>query len=810
MTSVGNRLRARALLRRHLWATVALGVFAGVAAGAALGAWGIARRTSTVYERFVSYEDSAQTTIVACPEGVDTSAADFDFKTCATYDPVEVADFVRTQPGVASVGRYTLAIVGIASAGDPASWQPHVVPVALDPAAVNNFGRPIVVAGRLADPMAVDEVVVNEEYATSAGLGTGDQIVVTPYSISEFDAAGEGVAPPHGTRTIATIVGVIRRSGDLVNRLSGPSIQEGNDRVEFGPGWWQSIDGDAATYAIGVILKTTDGSTIDDVQTALAARWPGRFFGFGTVALSSASTDSTVSDAIELQATGLALVALVIALAAIVFVGQAVARQVRREWSDRQTLVALGMTRSDMTAAAALRAVPIGALACVIAAVAVVAVSPVGPFGIGRAAEPHRGIAVDPAVLLLGLPIVVLIVLVVATLPVAAQRHRRATAISSSLTSSRLPPTGLAGWSMTSSRRAGGFALGSAVTGVAFAALAATAAWTLMTSYDDLIASPARYGATWDVSVGNVASDAQDQATRETLRAIPGIRSVGIMSATDLPADPTFILLAFEPFLGDVDAAAISEGRPPIRPTEIALGRRTMKKYGLAIGDTIALPPGDPDPTDLVVVGEVVLNDALSARAGDGGLVTAEAFDQLTAGNRSQSFVVWIDRDVDRDATLAALRAAFPTTFISPHASRQIVDFGLISGQSALVALIVGLLAGAALVHALVMSVRLGRHQIGVWKTLGFTRRQVIASVAWHASGLAGLALAIGIPLGIVVGRVTWSAIAKNFGVVSPPSLPVAAIFVVGLLVIAVANLAAIVPGLAAARTSPAAALRTE
>lgn len=810
MTNAGNRMRARALIRRYMWATVVLGVFAGAAGGGALGAWGIARRTSTVFDRFVSYEDSAQMAIFACPEGVDPSAPDFDYQICATYDYADVIAFLRTQPGVGSVGRYTLAIAGIAPADDPASWQRLLVPAVIDPEAVNSQGSPIVVDGRQADPMVVDEVVVNEEYAASAGVGVADHIVITPYKFDEFGAAGEAKDPPHGKPTRATIVGVIRRPGDLAGRLSGSSIYESNARVEAGPGWWKSIAGDAARYGVGVIFKTTGDVTIDDVQASIAAQWPDRQFEYEPGPMSSTSGQSTVSDALRLQAIGLELVALVIALAAIVFVGQAIARQARGEWSDNQTLGALGMTRTDMTRSAAMRAVPVGVLASVVAVVTVVGLSPLGPIGIGRAAEPHPGISIDPTVLLVGLPIIVCFVVLVGTVPIATQRAPCKAAISSSPTPSRLPPTGVAGWAMTSSRRAGGFALGSAVAGAAFAAIAGITAWTLIASYDALVASPDRYGATWDVAVGNVGSEEQGQATQETLRSIPGIRSVGIMSASDLEAAPTFTLLAFEPFLGDVDTASITDGREPLRPTEIALGRQTMDDYGVSIGDTVTLPPEDPDPIDFDVVGEVALNDNLSARPGDGALVTVGAFDQLAPGNRSQSYAVWVDPDVDRTATLAAVRAAFPTTFTLPHASRQIVDFGLISDQPALVALIVGLLAGAALIHALVMSVRLGRRQIGVWKTLGFTRRQVTTSVAWHASALAVLAIVVGIPLGVVLGRVTWSAIAGGFGVVSPPVLPVAAIIVVGLLVIAVANIAAILPGLAAARTSPATALRTE
>ena len=109
--------------------------------------------------------------------------------------------------------------------------------------------------------------------------------------------------------------------------------------------------------------------------------------------------------------------------------------------------------------------------------------------------------------------------------------------------------------------------------------------------------------------------------------------------------------------------------------------------------------------------------------------------------SQSQTYGVYIDPGADRGATLAALRAAFPTTFLERSTPRQVSNLGLVSGQPAWLALIVGLLAGAALIHALVTSVRSNRRQIGVLKSIGFTKRQVMSTVAWHASLLTGAAL---------------------------------------------------------------------
>ncbi len=71
-------------------------------------------------------------------------------------------------------------------------------------------------------------------------------------------------------------------------------------------------------------------------------------------------------------------------------------------------------------------------------------------------------------------------------------------------------------------------------------------------------------------------------------------------------------------------------------------------------------------------------------------------------------------------------------------------------------------------------------------------------------------ALVIGVPAGVVVGRLLWRAFARQLGVVPDPA---SAWTPIGLLVIgalALAALAAIVPARRAAASSPGADLRAE
>ena len=119
-------------------------------------------------------------------------------------------------------------------------------------------------------------------------------------------------------------------------------------------------------------------------------------------------------------------------------------------------------------------------------------------------------------------------------------------------------------------------------------------------------------------------------------------------------------------------------------------------------------------------------------------------------------------------------------------------------------------IAAAALAHTLLMAIRRRRRDLAVLKTLGFDRRQVLATVAWQATTFAAVALALGLPLGIAAGRWTWNLVADELGVVPEPVTPVPLILLVIPAAVVLANLVAVVPARVAATTRPALVLRAE
>jgi ABC-type lipoprotein release transport system permease subunit len=123
---------------------------------------------------------------------------------------------------------------------------------------------------------------------------------------------------------------------------------------------------------------------------------------------------------------------------------------------------------------------------------------------------------------------------------------------------------------------------------------------------------------------------------------------------------------------------------------------------------------------------------------------------------------------------------------------------------------LLALLASLAVGHALVTAVRRRRREFALLKTLGFRRRQVRSTIAWHATMLAVVGLVAGIPVGVFVGRLTWRLLAASLGVSTTAWIPVFTLVLTAVAALAVVNLIGLFPSRTAANMRPAVALRAE
>ena len=152
-------------------------------------------------------------------------------------------------------------------------------------------------------------------------------------------------------------------------------------------------------------------------------------------------------------------------------------------------------------------------------------------------------------------------------------------------------------------------------------------------------------------------------------------------------------------------------------------------------------------------------------------------------------------------ATLQLLSAQRPAEIVNYRAMGTMPAF-LAGG------LAVGALAALAL--TLAASVKQRRRELALLKSFGLTRRQLAAAVAWQSTVVVFVGLVIGVPLGIVVGRLLWGLFAHQLSAVVDSTIPAVVIILVAIGALVIANLVAAWPGRNAARTSTALVLRSE
>jgi ABC-type antimicrobial peptide transport system permease subunit len=198
-------------------------------------------------------------------------------------------------------------------------------------------------------------------------------------------------------------------------------------------------------------------------------------------------------------------------------------------------------------------------------------------------------------------------------------------------------------------------------------------------------------------------------------------------------------------------------------------------------------------------------------RLGGGAYVTFDAVNGVGGPAPRNVVLVKFAPGTDRAAGVASLtRAIAPIPVTSAALPRDLASFGRVDGLPIAVAAILGVMAGAVLVYTLLTAIRRRRRDLAVLKALGFLRRDVARTVTVQAVTLSVLALVIGLPIGVLLGRFVWRRFVDWQGIPSVPMVSAPALGLIALAVLVVATAIAVVPAQVAARTSPADALRAE
>jgi hypothetical protein len=253
----------------------------------------------------------------------------------------------------------------------------------------------------------------------------------------------------------------------------------------------------------------------------------------------------------------------------------------------------------------------------------------------------------------------------------------------------------------------------------------------------------------------------------------------------------------------------------------VALGTKTLGRVHASIGDTVRVA-GPGASARYRVVGRVALpflaplphesNDVQAID--DGAAFTGGGLRRVASSNGTGGALVLIRWGNGVDIAAASERIArLPGGTHRPIGAAVPLEVDRIEQLRVLPWLLGGFLATIGVVglgYGLVTSVRRRARDLAVLKAMGFRRGQIMLSVATQATVYGAFGLLVGIPVGLVVGRATWSRIAGRAGfdvvtIVTPGF--VAAVVVATVLVV---NLVASFPARRAARLRPAVVLRSE
>jgi len=696
-----------------------------------------------------------------------------------------------------------------------------------------NQDRVTVLQGRMADPTRANEIMMTVGAADALGLHVGQTVTWGTYTSSQFES---GNAPP-ALHERLTLVGTVVLNDAVVQDeidANGPTT------VIFTPALTRQLDSCCSNYSFTYLQLDQGSRDVPAVEAELEGVMPSKlphdFY--------DTSIDVTkAQNAIKPEAIALAVFGLIAGLAAILIAGQVIGRQLGFWAQEERTLRALGANPA-MTAGDGLfgimGAVVVGALVAVGVAVAL---SPLAPLGPVRPYYPDPGVAFDWTVFGLGVAVLVVvlgavaIVLAVQRAPQRAGTRRRLRApsrIEGAASAGGLPVSAVTGirFALEPGAESEAVPVRSAILGATLAVVVIIATVVFGSSLNSLVSHPRLYGWNWNYALiaGGGVGDIPAAPSAKLLDHDPSVAAWSGYWFGNLQIDGLTV-----PVLGGSPGASVT---PPIltghgfdRPGQIVLGPGTLAQIHKSVGDTVTVRYGTITPHLLRIVGTATMpavgvgGVTGHASMGTGAVVP---YQLLPTSVRNQFSVspagpnaefVRLKPGANAKTALRSLNriAAEVTTpgnngsyVLGVERPAEIVNYRSMGATPLILGL--GLTAGAvtALGLTLVASVRRRRRSMAMLRTLGFTGRQLRASVAWQSSVAVVLGLVVGVPLGIVAGRFLWDLFATNIYVVSSPTVPALAIVAIGLGALVLGNLVAAIPGRIAARTPAALLLRTE
>jgi hypothetical protein len=498
-------------------------------------------------------------------------------------------------------------------------------------------------------------------------------------------------------------------------------------------------------------------------------------------------------------------------------------------------------------------------LGSLLAAGVAIGLSPLTPIGPVRAVYPTPGVALDFTVLGFGVLVLVgaiggaAVALAYRSAPGRARqrgttRAARTSGVAGLAANAGASVSAVAGvrFALEPGRGRTAVPVRSALLGTALAVLIVVGTLTFGSGLDTLVSHPALYGWNWSYAISSNYLVPPQSWT--LLDKDPDVAAWSGVSFANAQIDGLTVPIILANAHASVTVPLLS-GHALEANNQIVLGAATLAQLHKRVGDTVVATYGTPQdapvyvpPTLLRIVGTATLpavgsSQTLHTSMGTGAVIPigieppafqkflhnpnptlngpTMVFVRLRAGVNPAAGLADLQKiaDAGNKAFLAVPNggAAGASVQVLPvQYPAEIENYRSIGATPLLLAAGLATAAVIALGLTLVASVRRRRRDLALLKSLGFTRGQLTATLAWQASIVAVIGVIVGIPLGIVLGRWLWVLFAHEIYAVPLATVPALPLVCVGLGALVLANIVAAIPGRYAARTPTALVLRAE
>jgi hypothetical protein len=818
--------RSRATFRHRRSGYLAIVLLVGLAGGLATGSIAAARRTQSSFTELLARTDTSGLAVLVAIYNPNLGLD-------AGYYPGlmrRIEDLPHVKAVESQVG---LGLLPLGANGLPipaANWYAD--------GSVNGLGlqqdRLIVAHGRLPRWQSADEFVMDSATAKAWDMHLGEVVTFGVYTDAQSVGNPGGLRPLR--RITARLVGVGTTSA--ANLLADQFDTDAGESatVLFAPGLTQRLLKCCADDTIaGVQLE--GGTRYDAVVANEITRVLPRGIPFSAV-MGSAVT-ARAERAIRPESIALAVFGGIAGLATLAIAGQIIGRRLWLDAEDLAALRALGagpaMTSADVLIGV-LGAVLAGSL---LAAAVAVALSPLAPLGPAR---PYLPVAVNVDWTVVGLSLLVLVVaLSGVSLAVVYSATARGSSDERQRTGSRgsvlvrtasaagLPVPALEGirFALEPGRGHSSVPVRSAILGALMAVLVLTATITFGASLSTLVSNPPLYGWNWDYALfaggGDLPAQVGPFLTKDSLVTA---WSGAYFGQLEIDGDEVQVM-GTNP--GATVAPPVLSGHGFDRADQVVLGNLTLAALHKRVGEKVEVSAPGTRPTQLLIVGTATMpafggTGGTHMEMGEGALLDYQLipaaqrnpYDQPQPGPNAillrarPGTTAALQRSIDAIAAKLGGGSGGGPPLLGAQRPAEILAYNNLGATPNLLGGALAAGAAVALGLTLVASVRRRRHDLALLKTLGFTNRQLAATIAWQSTVAVGAGTVVGVPLGIALGRSLWELFAQEIDAVPDPSVPAVPVVVIALGALALANLVAAVPGRIAARTPASLALRAE